>query len=167
MSQGGNVTASGVQTALAQAPESALARFPTFQHVVDLMRANRDVKLLVEVETGVRLIAYQPGRIEFEPAPNAATDLAQRLGTRLQSWTGVRWAVSIGKNGAPTIAEARDAAKETLKAEARQKPLVAAIFDAFPGAEITDIRTPEEIAATAATEALPEVDEEWDPFEDN
>ena len=167
MSQGGNVTASGAQTALAQAPDSALARFPTFQHVIDLIRANRDVKLLVEAETGVRLISYQPGRIEFEPAPNAARDLAQRLGSRLQSWTGVRWAVTIGKDGQPTIAETRDAAKEALKTEARETPLVAAIFDAFPGAEIADIRTPEEIAATAATEALPEVDEEWDPFEDN
>ena len=162
-------SASGAQTALAQAPESALARFPTFQHVVDLIRANRDVKLLVEVETGIRLISYQPGRIDFEPAPNAARDLAQRLGQRLQSWTGVRWAVSIGKDGAPTIAEARDAAKEALKAKARQTPLVAAIFDAFPGAEIADIRTPEEIAKSAATEALQPVaeDEEWDPFEDS
>ena len=167
MSQGGGATASGAQTALAQAPESALARFPTFQHVVDLIRANRDVKLLVEVETGVRLVAYQPGRIEFEPAPDAARDLAQRLSQRLQSWTGVRWGVTIGKEGAPTIAETRDAAKEALREQARQVPLVAAIFDAFPKARIADIRTPEEIAKAAATEALPEVDEEWDPFEDN
>ncbi len=164
----GGVSASGAQTALAQAPDSALARFPTFQHVVDLMRANRDVKLLVEVETGVRLVTYQPGRIEFEPAPSAANDLAQRLGSRLQSWTGVRWAVSVvGSGGQPTIAEARDAAKQALMDKARETPIVAAIFDAFPGAEIEDIRTPDEIAASAATEALAEVEEEWDPFEDS
>ncbi len=167
MSGSGNVTASGAQAALAQAPDTALARFPTFQHVVDLMRANRDVKLLIEVETGVRLIAYQPGRIEFEPAPDAARDLAARLGQRLQAWTGVRWAVSIGKDGAPTIAETRDAAKQTLRDKARETPLVAAIFDAFPDAEIPDIRTPEEIAAAAVTDALAPVEDEWDPFEDN
>ncbi|MXQ08452.1 DNA polymerase III subunit gamma/tau [Alphaproteobacteria bacterium GH1-50] len=168
MSRSGGVTASGTQTALAQAPESALARFPTFQHVVDLMRSNRDVKLLVEVETGVRLVSYQPGRIEFEPSWNAASDLAQRLGSRLQAWTGVRWAVSVvGSGGQPTIAEARDAAKSELESKAREMPLVAAIFDAFPSARIETIRTPDEIEAKASSEALAEVEDEWDPFEDS
>ena len=167
MSTSAGPSVSGQQTALAQAPDSALARFPTFQSVVDLIRQNRDVKLLVEVEGGVRLVSYQPGRIEFEPTPNAARDLAQRLGARLQAWTGVRWAVSIGKDGAPTIAETRDAKREALKQAARETPLVAAIFQAFPNAQIGPLQTPEELAAKAATEALPEVDEEWDPFEDD
>ena len=168
MSSGGGVSASGAQAALAQAPDSALARFPTFQHVVDLIRANRDVKLLVEVEGGVRLVGYQPGRIEFEPAPVAAADLAQRLGARLQSWTGVRWAVSIvADGGAPAIAEVRDAKKQVLRDQAAEHPLVAAILDAFPGAKVGDLNTAEEIAAAAAGDALAEVEDEWDPFEDN
>ncbi len=162
----GTVTAHGAQAALAAEPEDALARFPTFQHVVDLIRANRDVKLLVEVESGIRLVSYQPGRIEFEPAPTAASDLSQRLGSRLQSWTGVRWAVSIGKSGAPAITEARDSKKRVLAEEARAHPLVAAIFDAFPKAEIGSLRTPEELANDVATEALAEVEDEWDPFEE-
>ncbi|MGI9395744.1 MAG: DNA polymerase III subunit gamma/tau [Boseongicola sp.] len=167
-SSGGEVSATGAQTALAQAPDSALARFPTFQHVVDLIRANRDVKLLVEIEGGVRLVGYQPGRIEFEPAPTAASDLAQRLGARLQSWTGVRWAVSVvAQGGAPAITEVRDAKKQALRDEAIEHPLVAAILEAFPGANVGDLKTPEEIAAEAAGDALAEVEDEWDPFEDN
>jgi len=167
-SSGGGVSASGAQVALAQAPDSALARFPTFQHIVDLIRANRDVKLLVEVEGGVRLVSYQPGRIEFEPAPVAAADLAQRLGARLQSWTGVRWAISVvGEGGAPAIAEDRDAKKQMLRDEAVEHPLVAAILDAFPGAKVGELKTPEEIATSAADDALAEVEDEWDPFEDN
>ena len=168
MTSGGGVSASGSQVALAQAPENALARFPTFQHVVDLIRANRDVKLVVEVESGVRLISYQPGRIEFEPAPNAAVDLAQRLGARLQSWTGVRWAVSVvTEGGAPAITETRDAKKQALRDEAIGHPLVAAILEAFPGAKVGDLKTPEEIATKVAGDALAEVEDEWDPFEDN
>ena len=167
MTSGGNVTASGAQTALAQDPSSALARFPTFQHVVDVIRANRDVKLLVEVEGGVRLISYQPGRIEFSPAPNAAADLAQRLGSRLQSWTGVRWAVSVAADGGePTIAEARDQKRNALEEQAREDPTVAAILSAFPGSRIADLKTAEEIASETATEALAEVEDEWDPFEE-
>lgn len=56
----------------AVAKDDALARYPTFDHVLELIRANRDVKLLVEVEGGVRLAAYQPGRIEFTPTEDAA-----------------------------------------------------------------------------------------------
>ena len=94
-----NPSPAGQTTALAQDIDAALARFPTFEHVVELIRANRDVKLLVEVETTLRLAAYQPGRIEFTPTDNAPRDMAQRLGAKLQQWTGNRWAVSI-VNGA-------------------------------------------------------------------
>ena len=157
----------GPSAALAQEPASALARFPTFQSVVDLIRQNRDVKLLVEVEGGVRLISYQPGRIEFSPSPNAPADLSQRLGNRLQSWTGVRWAVSVvADGGAPSIAETRDAEKDGLRRAAREDPLVAAVFAAFPNAEIGELRTQAELASDAIVDALPEVEDEWDPFED-
>ena len=44
--------------------------------------------------------------------------------------------------------------------------MVMAVLAKFPKARITDIRTPEQIAASAQTEALPEVEDEWDPFED-
>ncbi|TDE36252.1 DNA polymerase III subunit gamma/tau [Antarcticimicrobium sediminis] len=155
------------QTALAQDAEMALSRYPTFHHVVELIRTNRDGKLLIEVETGVRLVSYQPGRIEFEPAPNAARDLAQQLGQRLQSWTGNRWAVTVvNEGGSPTIAEDRDAAEDALRATATDHPMVQAVLAKFPKAKIIDIRTPEQIAANAEVEALPEVEDEWDPFED-
>ena len=154
--------------ALAQEAATALSRYPTFEHVVDLIRANRDVKLLVEVENGVRLVSYQPGRVEFTPAPRAPTDLAARLGSSLQRWTGNRWAVSIVSDGdAPTIAEIRDAAALALKAEAETHPMVKAVLAKFPKAKITRIETPEERAAKVETEALPEVEDEWDPFEED
>ncbi|MEO0569063.1 MAG: DNA polymerase III subunit gamma/tau [Pseudomonadota bacterium] len=158
----------GATTALAQDVDTALARYPTFDHVVELIRANRDVKLLVEVETGVRLVSYQPGRIEFAPSHTAASDLSQRLGTALQRWTGNRWGVSIvSEGGAPTIAETRDAAQNALHARAQEHPLVQAVFEVFPGAKIKSIRTEEEQEAKAEIDALPEVDEEWDPFEED
>ncbi len=154
--------------ALAQDTQVALARYPSFDHVVELIRTNRDVKLLVEVENGVRLVSYSPGRIEFTPTDNAPTDLSQRLGTALQRWTGNRWAVSIVADGdAATIAEVRDAADLALKAQAEQHPLVQAVLMQFPKARIKSIETPEQRAAKVETEALPEVEDEWDPFEED
>ena len=146
----------------------ALERFPTFDHVVELIRANRDVKLLVDVEGGIRLANYQPGRIEFVAHPKAPNDLAQRLGQKLQLWTGNRWAVTlVNEGGRETIAEKRDAADIAIKAEAAEHPLLKAVFEAFPSARIIDIKTPAEIAQEAMVEALPEVEDEWDPFEED
>ena len=127
----------------------------------------RDVKLLVEVETTLRLAAYQPGRIEFVPTEAAPRDLAQRLGSRLQGWTGNRWAVSVvNDGGGQTIAELRDAHEESLRQTAQEHPLVQAVMKEFPNASITSIRTPDAIAAEAETAALPPVEDEWDPFEE-
>ena len=148
--------------------ESPLVVYSSFAQVVELIREKRDVRLLVEVENGVRLAKYAPGRIEFEPAPGASPDLASRLSQRLQGWTGARWGVSVvNTGGAPTIAEDRDAEDNAARAEAMAHPLVQAVLMAFPGAKIAEIRTAEALAASAAAEALPEVEDEWDPFEDS
>jgi DNA polymerase-3 subunit gamma/tau len=163
---GGN----GGATALAPQAQaaSALAHYARLDDVVELIRANRDVKLLIEVETCLRLVSYSPGRIAFQPTEDAPADLAQRLGARLQAWTGARWAVSVeSAGGGDTIAAQRDARDLALKGEAKKHPLVAAVFKVFPGATISHIRTPEALQAEAAQDALPEVDEEWDPFEDD
>ncbi len=152
----------------AVALENSLARFPTFEHVVELIRSNRDVKLLVDVEGCVRLANYQPGRIEFVPTENAPSDLAQRLGSKLQAWTGNRWAISVvSEGGQETISEKNDAADLALKAEASAHPMVQAVMLAFPNSKITEIKTQNDIIARAQADALPEVEDEWDPFEED
>ncbi|MCE8509595.1 DNA polymerase III subunit gamma/tau [Ruegeria pomeroyi] len=157
----------GPVAALAQDAQTALARFPTFEHVVELIRANRDGKLLADIEMDLRLVSYQPGRIEFQPTERAPGDLAQRLGSALQRWTGNRWAVSVvAQGGGKTIDEVRNAEKYALEEKAREHPLVQAVLAQFPKARITHIETPEQRAAKVVTEALPEVEDEWDPFED-
>ena len=164
----GTSPGAGSLAVAAAAPETALARFPSFEAVLDLIRANRDVALLIEVESGVRLAGYRPGRITFEPAPGARPDLAQRLAQRLGLWTGARWAVSVvSEGGAPSVAEARDAERSALEEQARAHPLVQAVFAAFPTARIAEIRSADALAEAAEAEALPEVDAEWDPFEED
>ena len=161
----GPVLQGGQATAVAELP---LSTYLTFDQVVALIREKRDMKLLYEVEAALRLARYSPGRIEFEPAPGAAPDLAARLGQRLQGWTGARWGVSVvSTGGAPTIAENRDKHSDAARAKAMNNPFVQAVLQAFPGATITDIRSAESLAAEAAEQALPDVDDEWDPFEDN
>ena len=157
----------GTVTALAPQTESPLARYPEFSHVVELIRSHRDAVLQMNVERFVRLVSYSPGRIEFQPTDDAPNDLAQVLGQKLQQFTGARWAVSIvSDGGGKTIDEAKNAASNALKAEAEAHPLYQAVIATFPGAKIAKIRTVKELAQSVAAEALPEVEDEWDPFED-
>jgi len=165
--------------------DPALEVFANFETVTALLRRERDIKLLHEVETGVRLIRYKPGLIEFNPAPTAPTDLAGRLSQRLRDLTGARWTVLVGSGaGAPTVADQRAAASDAVKARAAEHPLVLAALEAFPGAEIRDVRplgtgAPDEILAPAPEREFIEVGDDLvdtddsdpgdygDPFEED
>jgi DNA polymerase-3 subunit gamma/tau len=147
----------------APAAPDALARYASFDDVVGLVRARRDVSLLVEIETSLRLVKYAPGRIEFEPAADAAPDFAARLAQRLQLWTGARWGVSVvGSGGAATIAEAWAARKGDLEARALAHPMVQQVLAAFPGAAIREVRPADALASPPQAE---EEADDWDPFE--
>ena len=92
--------------------------------------------------------------------------MAARLSQRLQAWTGARWGVSVvNHGGAPSVAEQRTLEKDAAHAQARENPLVQAVLAAFPGAKISEIRAILPPESEAASAALPEVEDEWDPFE--
>lgn len=154
-------------TALALDTETLDLQYPTFESVLEIIRKFRDMKLLIDVENSVRLSSYVPGRIEFTPTENAPKDLAQRLGQLLQNWTGFRWAITVvGNCSGETIQEQRNAKDATLKREAKLHPFVKTVFDNFPKASIIEIKSQAEIVAEAEETGLPEIEGEWDPFEE-
>ncbi|WP_415129960.1 DNA polymerase III subunit gamma/tau [Paracoccus sp. (in: a-proteobacteria)] len=168
----------GAAAAIAVSPD-ALAAYPDFESVIELIRRMRDMKLLLDVEDHLRLVRYAPGRIEFQPTDNAPRDFAQRLAERLRGWTGGgRWAVVVvSEPGRPTISEQRAAREVQARARVMENPAVQAIFAAFPGAKITKIRpVPQPVAVEKPvgedtsphelTEGPVAEVEEWDPFED-
>ncbi len=154
-----------VPTARAQAAPGTdiLARYTSFEDVIALVRSRRDVSLLLEIETGLKLVKYAPGRIEFEPDASAAADFAPRLAQRLLAWTGARWGVSVvAEGGGATIAETAAATRGDLMSLARAHPMVQAVLAAFPGAVIRDIRPAEEAGLVTGP---PEDDDAWDPLD--
>ena len=154
-------------TALALDTKTLDLQYPTFESVLEIIRKFRDMKLLIDVENSVRLSSYVPGRIEFTPTENAPKDLAQRLGQLLQNWTGFRWAITVvGNCSGETIQEQRNAKDATLKREAKLHPFVKTVFDNFPKASIVEIKSQAEIVAEAEKTGLPEIEGEWDPFEE-
>jgi len=130
-----------VEASPASSPDAQTASLPQdFEAVVALISEKRDGILLHNVETGLRLISYMPGRIEFRPAAGAPETLAGMLSERLRHWTGTRWTISIGDDeGAPTIAETRAAASHSLDQRVRKHPMVAAALAAFPEGELMSI----------------------------
>ncbi|TNE68495.1 MAG: DNA polymerase III subunit gamma/tau [Rhodobacteraceae bacterium] len=164
----GPTMSSGAATATALAPDAALARYVSFQSLVDLVGEHRDMKLKIDIESYIRLVSYRPGFLEFEMTPDADPEFPQRLRSRLHAFTGQNWGVTLAKapEGTQTLREVAEAEERALRAKAMEHPMVAKVFELFPGAEITKIRTPEAIAQEAALDALQEVEDEWDPFEE-
>jgi DNA polymerase-3 subunit gamma/tau len=148
---GGPAVAQAGLRPVAQAAQRTVLQ--TFDDVLQLIDAKRDVTLKLDVERYVRLVDFKPGVIAFEPAPGAPANLPQRLSGKLKEWTGQPWMMDIQTGGQETGYE-RDRREEAdVRAAIEIDPFVAAVRDAFPGAEIIGIRplaAPQAVAGEAA-----------------
>ncbi|MFI4996732.1 MAG: DNA polymerase III subunit gamma/tau, partial [Hyphomicrobiales bacterium] len=166
-SSSGSVSALRRETPAQEA--AAAPELSSFEDVIALAREKRDLALTYALERDVRLVSFERGRIEFEPSPGASDDLAKTMARRLLEWTGERWLIAVSPaSGAQSIGERRDLDKKGALEEARASPLVRAILERFPGAEIVDIR--DSLAAQEEEEDEMEAGdagtgEEDDPFE--
>ena len=125
---------------VAAAATETLAAPQSFDEVKALIAAKRDIGLKLDVDRFVRLIAFRPGALEFEPAPKCPPDLAKRLSMRLREWTGRPWLIAAqGGGGAETQWEREHREKSELRAQIDQDPFVLDVKRAFPGAEIVTI----------------------------
>ncbi len=116
----------------------AIADFPA---LVALAGEKRDIALKIALEREVRLVLFEPGRLEFELAPGGSPQLAQNLMQRLQLWTGERWMVSlVNSGGGQTLAEQREAATRERLGGLEADPLIASVLARFPGAQIVAVR---------------------------
>jgi DNA polymerase-3 subunit gamma/tau len=98
-------------------------------------------ELRVNLEHNVHLVRLEPGLIEIRPTARAPRTLANDLQSKLRAATGERWSVSIASSGgAPTLAEQKQAAKSARFEAVAQEPMVRAVLDRFPGAEIVAVR---------------------------
>ncbi len=123
----------------------------SFEALVALAAERRDLTLKIALESDVRLLRFEQGRIEFELAPGGSRNLASTLTQKLQAWTNERWMVSIvAAGGAPTLKEARDEKERARRSGLEAEPLVAAVLARFPGAQIVAVRGKEGVAKSDA-----------------
>jgi DNA polymerase-3 subunit gamma/tau len=138
---GGGASARAAQMRVAVAETLPPARPQSFEQVVALIGERRDIKLQLDVEQFVRLVAFRPGAIEFEPAPGCPLDLSRRLSQRLKEWTGQTWLVAAqGGGGAESLYEREKREAAEARARVEQDPFVQSVMQAFPGTEIVSFR---------------------------
>jgi DNA polymerase-3 subunit gamma/tau len=129
----------------AQPHEDGAPVLKALEDIALLAARNHAPVLKVHIENDVHLVrletANDTGRLEFRPSPRAPRTLASDLQQKLRDWTGLRWSVSVtSEGGAPTLAEQKKSAKAARIESVMQAPLVRAVLDRFPGAEIVAVR---------------------------
>jgi DNA polymerase-3 subunit gamma/tau len=135
---GGAATARQLAPAVAAAP--AQPQLASFEDVVKMIEAKRDIGLKLDVDRFVRLVSFRQGAIEFEPAPGAPSNLAGRIAKNLKEWTGQTWLVATAGGGGESIDERRRREQREERAAIEADPFVRSVMEAFPGAEIIEVR---------------------------
>lgn len=134
---GGGMTA----VAPSAAPQAVLTpSIQSFTDVVEMISSKRDIRLLHDVQSYLRLAEFRQGVIEFALADGGPQDLGVRLSKRLQDWTGETWLTSVVAEGGETIAEERARQKATVTANVRAHPVLKSVFKYFPEAEILSVK---------------------------
>jgi DNA polymerase III subunit gamma/tau len=113
----------------------------SFLEVVQLAGERRDAKLKVHLEEHVSLIRFEPGRLEIRPLEGAPPTLVNELSEKLGKWTGRRWVVAVSREqGERPLGEVRREREAAALAELKAHPAVRALLEAFPEAEVKDVR---------------------------
>lgn len=140
------------QANLAVKPQAMMPAAPTetraFSSLKDLIAIateKRDIKLKTDLESLIRPIRIAPGQFELALEPGAHAGLANEIGRKLEAFTGMRWIVMVAKDGGDKpVARQRQEAKDNLFLTAREHPDVQAVLKRFPGAEIIDVKVPDD-----------------------
>jgi DNA polymerase-3 subunit gamma/tau len=150
--RGGGEGAVESQANLAVKPQAAAPAgpvppraFSSLQDLIALASEKRDIKLKTDLESMIRPIRIAPGQFELALEPGAHPGLANEIGRKLEAFTGMRWIVMVAKEGgAKPVARQRQEAKDSLFIMAREHPDVQAVLKRFPGAEILDVKEPDQ-----------------------
>jgi DNA polymerase-3 subunit gamma/tau len=141
------------QTASTPAQTEARA-FSSFADIIALAVEKRDIKLKSDLEALVRPIRVSTGQFELALEPGAHPGLPGEISRKLESWTGMRWMVMVAKDGGEKpLARQRQENRDSLFMMARENPDVQAVLKRFPGAEIIDVKEPEQIPPQQLSES--------------
>ncbi|MBK1796253.1 DNA polymerase III subunit gamma/tau [Devosia sp. WQ 349] len=142
----------------------AFATISSYRDIISLASAKRDVLTKLALESQMRPVSFEQGRIEVALEPGADPAIIGTLSARLQTWTGQRWLVMVSTKAPEglTIRQEVQKKKDAATAEAHDDPVVKAIFEAFPGAKLVNVTVREDavVAEEEVAQAPLEEDDE-------
>ncbi|CTQ44370.1 DNA polymerase III subunit gamma/tau [Roseibium aggregatum] len=151
--QGGRPAPQGVPQAAPEPQAQPAYNLKSLYDCAALASEKGDIPFKVKIQRLMRLVKFEPGKIEIQPTDDAPADIAGEFGRKLTEWTGQRWFVVVSRNqGRPTIHEEQEANQQQLLSDAKSHPTVAALLAQFPGARVVDVKvqvTEEDDAALA------------------
>jgi DNA polymerase-3 subunit gamma/tau len=123
------------------AAQVATVTLGRFEDLLALAAEKRDLPTKTALERDVRLVRFEPGRLEIALEANASKALVGDLSRKLGEWTGRRWMVVVSTEpGQPTIRSQNEARRAELERGVQADPLVKAVLAQFPGAQIVAVR---------------------------
>jgi DNA polymerase III subunit gamma/tau len=129
-----------VQATLASQSAPAL-KITSFPQLVALAGQQRDLITRAALESDVRLVRIEDGRIELALERNASRTLINELSRKLEQWTGRRWTVIVSNEaGQPTLRSQIEAEKGQRERAAEADPRVQEVLARFPGAKVVEVR---------------------------
>ena len=113
----------------------------TFEDLIGLAAEKRDLSIKSALERDVRLVRFEDGALEIALEAGARKTLIGELSKKLADWTGRHWIVAVSAEaGSPSLRAQAEMRKAEMKDGVRGDPLVQAVMERFPGAEIVDVR---------------------------
>ena len=116
-------------------------RITSFPQLVALAAEKRDIMAKTALETDMRLVRIEDGRLEVALERNAARGLVNDLSRKLEQWTGRRWTVIVSNEaGEPTLRSQNEVRKNEHARAAEADPRVQEVLARFPGAKVVEVR---------------------------
>ncbi len=137
---------------MAQAATQPTLTLNSFAEIIALAAEKRDIATRMSLERDVRLVRCEDGRLELALEKSAKSTLINDLSRKLGEWTGKRWMVIVSaEQGAAPVKVQNEQREADLKRGVRADPLVAAVLEKFPGAEIVSVNQPNAADAPEGT----------------
>jgi DNA polymerase-3 subunit gamma/tau len=116
-------------------------RITSFPQLVALAGEKRDIMAKMALESDMRLVRIEDGRLEVALERNAARGMVNDLSRKLEQWTGRRWTVIVSNEaGEPTLRSQNEVRKNEHARAAEADPRVQEVLARFPGAKVVEVR---------------------------
>jgi DNA polymerase-3 subunit gamma/tau len=127
--------ATSEQAGIAQPAPAEPSALP-WQALVERIEHSGQLRAAQIMHDWIRPVTVKSGVLAYALVPGYSGDPGPDLREALFNATGERWTVErLEGEGEPSLREQADARRAAAQAELRRSPLVAAVLEAFPGAE--------------------------------